>query len=60
MYREAGHSEEAPARFFGRAFETTDGRVILPCEYCGAPAWEPQSHTCPLSTAAMLIALEVS
>ena len=32
---------------FGRAFELTDGTVVLPCEFCGSPVFEPDAHTCP-------------
>lgn len=31
---------------FGRAFELAGGRIILPCEFCGNPVWEPTVHSC--------------
>lgn len=39
--------------WFGRVFELTDGRIILPCEFCGNPAFEPDRHTCAGLDAAM-------
>lgn len=33
--------------WWGRAFELPDGTIILPCEFCGDPCFEPESHMCP-------------
>lgn len=45
-----GHSNDVDPRqrrtFVGRAFELADGTIILPCEFCGNPVWDPSNHTC--------------
>lgn len=43
---------------FGRAFELADGTIVLPCEWCGSPAFDPDAHTCEASTAALVAELE--
>lgn len=32
--------------WWGRAFELSDGTIILPCEFCGTPCWFPDKHMC--------------
>jgi hypothetical protein len=49
---------EPMGTLFGRAFELPDGRIVLPCEFCGSPAWEPEKHMCPGLNAAMLEELD--
>jgi hypothetical protein len=44
--------------WFGRALELNDGTIVLPCEYCGTPAFRPETHTCAPSTAALLAEME--
>jgi hypothetical protein len=33
--------------YWGRAFELKDGTIVLPCEFCGCPVFEVESHMCP-------------
>lgn len=39
---------------FGRAFELADGTIVLPCEWCGSPAFVPETHSCPPLQLALL------
>lgn len=31
---------------FGRSFKLADGTLVLPCEFCSNPVFEPDTHTC--------------
>lgn len=33
--------------WWGRTFELQDGTIVLPCNYCGNPVFEPDRHSCP-------------
>jgi len=43
---------------FGRSFELADGTIVLPCEFCGNPAFIPERHTCPGLYEEMLAEME--